>query len=139
MAENKTKPTKVTAAAFLKKAVSGQQLKDCQELVKLFKELTGKPAKMWGPTIVGFDSYHYVYDSGHEGDAPIIGFSPRKPALVLYVPRFPNDAALRAKLGKLKAGAGCLYVKRLDDIDRDALRKLAKTGIAELRKRYPAK
>ncbi len=67
MPENKTKPTQVSVAAFLKKAASGQQLKDCQELVKLFKELTGKPAKMWGPSIVGFGSYHYVYESGREG------------------------------------------------------------------------
>ena len=67
MPENKTKPTKVSVAAFLKKAATGQRLKDCQELVKLFKELTGKPAKMWGPSIVGFGSYHYVYESGREG------------------------------------------------------------------------
>ena len=139
MAENKTKPTTVSVAAFLKKAASGQQLKDSQELVKLFKELTGKPAKMWGPSIVGFGSYHYVYESGHEGDAPIIGFSPRKPELVLYVPRFSNDTTHRAMLGKLKVSAGCLYVRRLDDIDRVALRKLAKAGIAELRKRYSAR
>ncbi len=85
MAENKTKPTKVSVAAFLKKAATGQQLKDSQELVKLFKELTGKPAKMWGPSIVGFDSYHYVYPSGREGDAPLIGFSPRKTELSLYM------------------------------------------------------
>ena len=71
MAENKTKPTKVSVAGFLKTRATGQQLKDSQELVKLFKELTGKPAKMWGPSIVGFDSYHYVYESGREGDAPV--------------------------------------------------------------------
>ena len=86
MTENKTKPTKGSVAAFLKKAAKGQQLEDSQALVKLFRELTGKPAKMWGPSIVGFDSYHYVYPSGREGDAPLIGFAPRKNELVA-VPR----------------------------------------------------
>lgn len=134
---NKTQPTKVSVAAFIAKVANEQQRKDARDLVKLFKELTGKPAKMWGPTIVGFGSYHYVYESGREGDAPLIAFSPRKPELVLYISRFPDDGALRAKLGKQKASAGCLYVKKLDDIDRDTLKKLAKKGIEELRKRYP--
>jgi len=139
MAENKTKPTKVSVAAFLKTKTAGQQLKDSQELVKLFKELTGKPAKMWGPSIVGFDSYHYVYPSGREGDAPLIGFAPRKNELSLYMaPNLPAKA-LTAKLGKHKAGAGCLYIKSLDDIDRDVLRKLTKASIAELHRRYPPK
>jgi hypothetical protein len=134
--ENKTKPTTVSVAAFLAKVANEQQRKDSKELVKLFKELTGKSPKMWGPTIVGFGSYHYVYESGREGDAPLIGFSPRKPELVLYVPRYPDDNALRARLGKHKASAGCLYVKKLDDIDRGLLKKLAIKGIKELRKRY---
>ena len=139
MVENKTKPTKVSVAAFLKSRAAGQQLKDCQELVKLFKELTGKPAKMWGPSIVGFDSYHYVYPSGREGDAPLIGFAPRKGELSLYMAPYLEAKVLMSKLGKHKAGAGCLYIKMLDDIDRDVLRKLAKASIAELRKRYPRK
>jgi hypothetical protein len=135
--ENKTKPTKDSVAAFLARVASEQQRKDSKELVKLFKELAGKSPKMWGPTIVGFGSYHYVYESGREGDAPLIGFSPRKPELVLYVPRYPDDKALRARLGKHKASAGCLYVKKLDDIDRGVLKKLAMKGIEALRKRYP--
>jgi len=139
MADNKTRSTKVSVAGFLKKAAAGRQLKDSQELVRLFKELTGKPAKMWGPSIVGFDSYHYVYESGREGDAPVIGFSPRKPELVLYLAPYPDDKALKAQLGKHKAGAGCLYMKSLDDIDRSVLKKLAKASIAELRGRYPRK
>ncbi|HEY6123584.1 MAG TPA: DUF1801 domain-containing protein [Steroidobacteraceae bacterium] len=137
MAENKTKPTTVSVAAFLKAKTAGQQLKDSQELVKLFKEITGKPAKMWGPSIVGFDSYHYVYPSGREGDAPLIGFAPRKNELSLYMAPILEARALMAKLGKHKAGAGCLYIKTLDDIDRAVLLKLAKASIAELRKRYP--
>jgi hypothetical protein len=75
--ENKTKPTAVRAAAFIATVANEQHRKDGKELVKLFKEVTGKPPKMWGPTIVGFDSYHYVYESGREGDSPLIGFSPR--------------------------------------------------------------
>jgi hypothetical protein len=138
MADNKTKPTRVSVAAFLKAKATGQQLKDSQELVKLFKALTGKPAKMWGPSIVGFDSYHYVYDSGHEGDAPVIAFSPRKPRMVLYVPRSTGDEVLLAKLGKFKLSEACLYVKSLEDIDLAVLEKLAVKGIAERRKRYPA-
>ena len=137
MAENKTKPTRISVAAFLKKAAAGQQLKDSQELVKLFKEITGKPGRMWGPTIVGFDSYHYVYESGREGDAPLAGFAPRKSGLVLYLAPYVEAKAVMAKLGKHKAGAGCLYIKTLDDIDRAVLKKLAKASIAELRKRYP--
>jgi hypothetical protein len=138
MPENKTKPTRVSVAAFLKKAATGQQLKDCQELVKLFSELTGKPAKMWGPSIVGFGSYHYVYESGREGDAPLIGFSPRKPKLVLYVMSGLDDKEWRANLGKFKVGVSCLYIKTLDDIDRELLKKVARSSIAEVRKRYAA-
>jgi len=137
MAENKTKPTRVSVAGFLKTAATGQQLKDSQELVKLFKELTGKPAKMWGPSIVGFDSYHYVYPSGREGDAPLIGFAPRKNELSLYMAPHLEAKDLMARLGKHKAGAGCLYMRTLADVDRAVLKKLAKASIAELRKRYP--
>lgn len=139
MADNKTKPTKVSVAAFLKSKATGQQLKDSQELIKLFKELTGKPAKMWGLSIVGFDSYHYVYESGHEGDAPVIAFSPRKPKMVLYVPRFAGHEALLARLGKVEVSEACLYVKTLEDIDFAVLKKFAVKGIAELRKRYPSR
>lgn len=138
MAENKTKPTKISVAAFIATVTNEQQRKDSKELIKLFKALTGKPAKMWGPSIVGFDSYHYVYDSGHEGDAPVIGFSPRKPQIVLYLAPYSGDGGLKAKLGKYQASKACLYIKKLDDLDRDVFKKLAKTSIAELRKRYPA-
>jgi hypothetical protein len=135
--ENKTKPTKVSPAAFIAKVANEQQRKDCRELTKLFREVTGKPAKMWGPSIVGFDSYHYVYPSGREGDAPLIGFAPRKNELSLYMAPYLDDKGLKAKLGKHRSGAGCLNVKQLDDIDRDVLRRLASASIAELRKRYP--
>jgi hypothetical protein len=135
--ENKTRPTKVSPAAFLAKVASEQQLKDSRELMKLFRGLTGKSAKMWGPSIVGFGTYHYVYPSGREGDAPLIGFSPRKGTLVLYLAPYLEDKPLKSKLGKHKAGAGCLYISKLDDIDRGVLKQLAKRSVAELRSRYP--
>jgi hypothetical protein len=137
VAENKTRPTRASVADFLKKRAAPAQLADCRELVKLFREITGKPPKMWGPSIVGFDSYHYVYPSGREGDAPLIGFSPRKAELSLYLcPGLESQPQLLAKLGRHKAGAGCLYIRKLDDVDRKVLRQLAKASIAELRGRY---
>jgi hypothetical protein len=138
MAENKTKPTRLSVAAYLKKSATGQLLKDCQELVKLFRELTGKPAKMWGPSIVGFGSYHYVYPSGREGDAPLIGFAPRKNELSLYLVPGMEASDLLSRLGKHKSGKGCLYLRKLEDVDRRVLKALAKASIAELRRRYPA-
>lgn len=136
MAENKTKPTKVSVAEFLKKKATGDQLADSQELVKLFREVTGAAPKMWGPSIVGFGKYHYVYESGREGDAPLLAFSPRKPLLVLYLARYPDERGLRKKLGGHKAGAGCVYIKSLDDIDRAVLKKMARASVELLRKRY---
>jgi hypothetical protein len=136
--ENKTRPTTVTPAAFLAAKVKDpQQLADSRELIKLFRDLTGKPAKMWGPSIVGFSSYHYVYPSGREGDAPLIGFSPRGRELSLYMCPYLEAKPLLAKLGKHKAGAGCLYIRKLDDVDRGVLKQLAQASIAELRRRYP--
>lgn len=137
MAENKTRPTKVSVAEFLKKKTSGQQLANNKELVKMFRDITGAPPKMWGPGIVGFGSYHYVYDSGREGDAPLLGFSPRKPMMVIYLAAGANDSALKSKLGRFKGGAGCVYIKSLDDIDRAVLEKLATASVAELERRYP--
>ena len=137
MAVNKTRPTSVTPAAFIAKVANERQRKDSRELVKLFEEVTGKAPKMWGPSIIGFDSYRYVYPSRREGDAPLIGFSPRKTQLVLYLAPYPDDQGLKAQLGKHKAGAGCLYVKTFDDLDRAVLKRLAKKSIAALRMRYP--
>jgi hypothetical protein len=137
MAENKTKPTKVSVADFLKKKAKGRQLADSLELVKLFREITGSPPKMWGPSIVGFGKYHYVYESGREGDAPLLGFSPRQPRTVLYLMPCRADARLRKKLGKHMGGIGCIYIKSLDEIDLAVLKDLAQASVSELRARYP--
>jgi hypothetical protein len=134
---NKTKPTGVGVADFLKKKAKGRQLADSQELVKMFHDVTGEPPKMWGPSIVGFGKYHYVYESGREGDAPLLGFSPRKPETVLYVMAGRESEALMKKLGKFRSSVSCIYIKSLDDIDRAVLRQMATASIAETRRRYP--
>jgi len=136
MAENKTKPTKVSVADFLKKRARPEQLADCKEIVKLFKELTGKSPKMWGPSIVGFGAYHYVYPSGREGDAPLLGFALRGRELVLYVMGCREEKQLLSRLGKYKASVSCIYIKRLDDIDRKVLEQLARASITQTRKLY---
>jgi hypothetical protein len=136
MADNKTKPTKVSVTGFLEKQARPEQLADCQELVKIFKALTGKAPKMWGPSIVGFGSYHYVYPSGREGDAPLLGFAPRGRELALYVLGCQVAKSQLSKLGKYKVAVSCLYIKRLDDIDRKVLKQLAAASIAEKRELY---
>jgi hypothetical protein len=137
MAEIKTKQTAVNPAAFIDKVDNEQRRKDGHELVTLMKKVTGKPAKMWGPSIVGFDQYHYKYASGHEGDMPITGFSPRKQSLVLYLGPGLEDKKLMAKLGKHKMGKGCLYINKLDDVDRNVLLELVTKSVEKMRKLYP--
>jgi hypothetical protein len=134
---NKTRPTRVGVAEFLRKKATGKQLADSRELVKMFREITGEPPKMWGPSIVGFGQYHYVYGSGREGDAPLLGFSPRKPQMVLYVMAGPDSDGRRKKLGTFKSGVSCIYIKSLDDIDRQVLRRMAAASVAATRSRYP--
>ena len=137
MADIKTTPTSVSPAAFIGSIESAQKRKDCRELVALMREVTGHPPKMWGPSIVGFDRYHYKYASGREGDMLLAGFSPRKQNLVLYVGPGLEDKGLLAKLGKHKTGKGCLYLKTLDDVDRTVLRALVEKSVLAMRERYP--
>jgi hypothetical protein len=138
MAENKTKPTDVSPAAFIAQVENEQRRKDGRELLAMMKDITGERAKMWGPTIVGFGQYRYRYDSGREGDIMIVGFSPRKQNLVLYVGSALHDESLMSKLGKHKKGKGCLYVNKLDDIDRKALRKIVEKSVRDTRRRIAA-
>jgi hypothetical protein len=138
MAENKTKPTQVSVADFLKKRTRGQQLADCQELVKLFRKVSGKPPRMWGPSIVGFGTWHYTYASGRVGDWPIAAFSPRKRALTVYLtPGFESSAELLRRLGPHSTGKSCLYVKSLADVDLAVLEKLIVASVADVRKLHP--
>ena len=137
MAGIKTTVKTTSPAAFLKQVDGEQRQKDCRELVALMRKATGHPQKMWGTSIVGFDRYRYRLASGKENDMLLTGFSPRKQDLVLYLGPGLENAKLRAKLGKHKAGKGCLYLKTLDDVDRDTLRTLVEHAVAEMRKRYP--
>jgi hypothetical protein len=140
MAEMKTKLTADSPKAFIDKLEDPQKRKDCHELAALMKEVTGKPAKMWGPSIVGFDQYHYKYESGREGDSCLTGFSPRSQALTLYLGSSGlNNKALMSKLGKYKTSKGCLYIKKLDDVDRKVLRELVTASVQELRKQHGTK
>ena len=136
MAENKTKPTKVSVTAFIEALTDQTRRADARALVKLMQSATGERPKMWGPSIIGFGSYHYKYDSGREGDMPIIGFSPRKAATVLYnVCGFSGSEALRAKLGKHTTGKGCLYSKKLGEVDQQILETLVLKSVGAMRAR----
>src|SRR5271157_208574 len=139
MADNKTKPTKSSVAAFIDALTDQTSRRDAKALVKLMQSATGEKPKMWGPSIIGFGSYHYTYESGREGDAPLIGFSPRKAATVLYHATGSSDAeALLAKLGKHTTGKGCLYIKKLADVDQAVLKAMIVKSVAALRVRYPS-
>jgi hypothetical protein len=138
MAENKTKPTKVSPASFINGIENEQRRKDCREIAKVMEEITGEPPKMWGPSIIGFGKYHYKYESGREGDMLRVGFSPRKQNLTLYIWWALEDKAAMAKLGRYKTGKSCLYIKSLDDIDRKVLRSLIARSVDEMKKRYPS-
>jgi hypothetical protein len=131
MAENKTKPTKLSVTGFIDGITDSAKRADAKGLLKLMQAAAGEKPKMWGPSIIGFGSYHYKYDSGREGDMPVIAFSPRKSATVLYGMIGSHDsAALLAKLGKHTTGKGCLYVKKLADVDPQVLKALAAKSLA---------
>src|SRR5690554_2655516 len=126
MSKTKTTYTDKDVTDFINSFADSEQKKaDSFRLIELMQEWTGLKPKMWGPTINGFGNYHYKYDSGHEGDAPILGFSPRKAAISLYVySPTEKSKSLLPKLGKFKMGKACIYVKKLDDINIAALREL---------------
>ena len=129
-----TKQRTADPLAFIDKVKSEAKRKDSHELVALMQGITGEPPKMWGPSIVGFGTYHYVYASGREGEICLTGFSPRSGSLVVYLGAGIENHALMSKLGKHKHGKGCLYINKLDDVDRKVLRKLIEYSIAMLRK-----
>jgi hypothetical protein len=131
----KTVATGIDPIAFIDKVKSKVKRKDSHELVAIMQDITREPPKMWGPSIVGFGTYHYVYASGREGAICVTGFSPRSGSLVVYVGPGIENEKLMAKLGKHKTGKGCLYINKLDDIDRKVLRRLIEHSIATLRKR----
>jgi hypothetical protein len=128
MADNKTKPTKISVAEFIDALMDPSRRADAKALVKLMQKAAGEKPTMWGPSIIGFGSYHYVYDSGREGDMPLIALSPRKAATVLY--GFSDSKALLAKLGKHTTGKGCIYIKKLADVDQKVLEAMAAKAVA---------
>jgi hypothetical protein len=139
MAELKTKPTGASVEEYLDTIEDPRRRADCAAISALMKKVTKCEPRMWGPSIVGFDSYHYRYDSGHEGDACLAGFSFRKPEIVVYIAEaFESRERLLQQLGKHRTGKVCVYIKRLSDIDVGVLETLVKASVAEMRKRYPS-
>ena len=137
MAENKTQKTKQTVASYLK-TVDPKYLDDCKALIEIMESITKEKAVMWGPSIVGFGTYHYVYESGREGDAMLCGFSPRKAAMSVYIlAGFSQYDEIMETLGKYKTGKSCLYVKSLDDIHLPTLKKLIRESVKAVKKKYP--
>ena len=139
MAENKTKPTRLSVAAFIDALTDPARRADAKALLKLMQSAASEKPKMWGSSIIGFGSYHYKYESGREGDMPVIAFSPRKAATVLYgMTGFSESAPLLAKLGKHTTGKGCLYIKKLADVDQHVLEAMMVKSLATKRARHPS-
>lgn len=135
--EQKTRPTPTTAAEFIAAVEDPKRRADAEAACALLAEATGEPPVMWGPSIVGFGAYHYRYASGHEGDAPLVGFSPRKANLVFYLYCDEGREELLARLGKHKSGKGCVYVNRLSDVDPAVLKEMAVATAEQMRAKYP--
>lgn len=137
MAENKTKATKTSVTEFINSIEDQQKRADTKKVAAMMRKATGKRARMWGSSIVGYGTYHYKYASGREGDFMIAGFSPRKQALTVYIlAGFKRFDTLMGKLGKYKTGKSCLYIKRLSDIDEKVLEKLIGESVNYMRKNY---
>jgi hypothetical protein len=140
MAENKTKPTKLNVDKFVASVKDENIIKDCYTIIDLMKSVTKKEPVMWGTSIIGFDSYHYKYESGREGDMCITGFSPRKQNLTIYLmPGFDIQKENLKKLGKYKTSKVCLYIKSLKDVDIKVLKKMIETSYEEMKKLYSDK
>lgn len=137
MATNKTVPTKTSVTEFIRTLDSSQRRADSKVIMKMMRKITGHRPVMWGDTLIGYGKYHYVYDSGREGDACLTGFSPRKQNMVIYImPGFKSYSALLKKLGKHKTSVSCLYFNKLADLDCQVLEKLIEKSVVEMRKRY---
>lgn len=136
-ANNKTQPHDGDVVAYLNSIEHAGRREDAFVLLDLMREVTGEQARMWGGSIVGFGQYHYVYDSGREGDHMITGFAPRKANMVVYVmPGFSQYGALLDKLGKYKTGSSCLYLGRLSNVDIKVLTKLVDKSVKDMRRKY---
>lgn len=137
MAENKTKPTDASVEDYIASRANAQQRADCRELMVMFKRITRQTPRMWGPSIVGYGSYRYTYESGRTGEAPLAGFAIRGRELVVYLScEGEEQRSLLSKLGKHTMGKSCLYFKQLADLDQSALEQLVVGSIAEVTQRY---
>ena len=138
MAELKTKQTGASVDEYIASRASPQQEADCRELMAMLGRVTGEAPHMWGPSIVGYGSYRYTYDSGHSGEAPLAGFAIRGRDLVMYVMcESEPEKALLAQLGRHRMGKSCLYFRQLADVDPSVLERIAASSVAALRRRYP--
>ncbi|HSE24902.1 MAG TPA: DUF1801 domain-containing protein [Pyrinomonadaceae bacterium] len=138
MSKLKTKPTEVSAESHVAAIAKEEQRNDAQTLLALMRKVTKQEPGMWGPSIVGFGSYHYKYASGHEGDSALTGFAVRGNELVVYIAAdFEGRDVLLAKLGKHKTGKVCVYIRRLADVDLKALETLVTRSVADTKRRYP--
>jgi hypothetical protein len=133
-AQAKTIETKASVAGFIKKIPEAARREDANAIIGLMQEVSGFEPKMWGPAIIGFGSYHYKYESGHEGDAPLIGFSPRKNEFAIYLSsKFDKREELLKQFGKHKSGKACIYFKKLGDINMDVFRKMIASSLKQKR------
>jgi len=138
MADAKTKSTTNSVRDFIAAIENDTRREDAKTLLKLFEKITAWKAQMWGPSIIGFGAYHYTYETGRSGSICVVGFSPRKANLVIYVFDFPGKADLLKKLGKYKGGLKqCLYINKLADVDIAVLEKILKAGVTETKKTWP--
>jgi len=137
VAENKTRATIASVTEFINTIEDRQKRADARKVAAIMRRVTGKRAKMWGSSIVGYGTYHYKYESGREGDFMITGFSPRRQALTVYIlAGFGRFDTLMGKLGKYKTGKSCLYIKRLSDVDEKVLEKLIDRSVKYMRNNY---
>lgn len=137
--ESKTKATKISVTAFINAVENETRRRDAKTVLAMMKKITGEKPKMWGPTIIGFGKYHYKYDSGREGDMLLVGFSPRKANMVLYVlGSIAENDSLRKKLGKYKTGRSCLCINKLEDVDQKVLEMLIEKSYKTTKKTWNA-
>lgn len=140
MSELKTRPNKASVEKFLDTIENEKKRKDSYRILELMKDITGEKPTMWGHSIIGFGTYHYKYPSGTEGNWMLTGFSPRKQALTLYIMSgFKKYDDLLSRLGNYKTGKSCLYIKKLEDIDEKVLKKMIKSSVDDIKKRYANK
>ncbi len=137
MAQNQTVQTEVDVADFINTVEDIAKRNDSFRVMEIFESATGLKAKMWGPAIIGFGSYHYKYDSGREGDAPLAGFSPRKDAIALYLSSsFAEREKLLQRLGKYKAAKACIYIKKLSDVDAAVLKEMVSASVSHIKSKH---